>query len=683
MNVDGLPPYTRTRIQSWYAKHKAQKAHKANKTHIRGSLREKTCMTLTLLAPAVIGTLFVIISIAASRASIDDITESATSAVDATCQNVQNRAEDAVNMPLTAQRKLGQQVQDTTTSAISGLERVLLLLLKAIPIVVIFFIDFYRSLLLCFLQLVVQTALAAVTELVRLATSAIEDVAHSIGDLVSSAFDSANNAIDTINDLISWSGESVGHIDAPSLDALNNFEMPASVQDTLNEANENLPDLQDLRDYLEGVILTPFQNLSDEVSDKFASYKNTASATNAAATKQDAHRLTFCSDMDLSLISDLGHAIKKMGLWLIVALTLFTFVYCIVLAYVERRRYRRRKEIIEEYDYGSDPKRLAELISSHSNPYVYKWTRRMPALRRDGIRWTALVVSHPYPITLLSIGAMGALSTGVQYAVVDRIQDSFVSRARSAYDAAESKLNQSLTTATYTGLSNTTNDAIGNIENAINDDIFGWLDDGIVPINNTLTSFEEGLNSAIETAFNGTFLEDPISNYVQCIVGSKLDTLESGLTWIHNNANVNLLRVPDDLFDVSTTIANAMNPLRNTIVGNRSTGEEGESYKRQLKASLIIFAVLLGLYVLVIVVAAAAATVLAIKRRHEIDPDDESQYVMLREVEVDSTEAGAGGDGSGGEKNTALSTTADTVNLPTAERTTIIIPSPAYSNHAF
>lgn len=107
------------------------------------------------------------------------------------------------------------------------------------------------------------------------------------------------------------------------------------------------------------------------------------------------------------------------------------------------------------------------------------------------------------------------------------------------------------------------------------------------------------------------------------------------------------------------------------------------SYKRQLKASLIIFAVLLDLHVLVIVVAAAAATVLAIRRRHEIDPDDEPQYVMLREVEVDSTEAGAGGDGGVDEKNTALSTRADTENPPMAERTTIIIPSPAYSNHAF
>lgn len=68
------------------------------------------------------------------------------------------------------------------------------------------------------------------------------------------------------------------------------------------------------------------------------------------------------------------------------------------------------------------------------------------------------------------------------------------------------------------------------------------LDDGVVPINDTLTAFEDGLNDAIETAFNGTFIEDAIANYVQCVIGSKLDALESGLTWIHNNAHVDLFR---------------------------------------------------------------------------------------------------------------------------------------------
>ena len=100
-----------------------------------------------------------------------------------------------------------------------------------------FFIDFYRSLLLCFFQLIVQAALAAVTELISLASSAIEDMAHTIGDAVSGAFNVANDAIDGINDLISWTGKSIDPINVPGLDALNSFQMPDSVQNTLNEVS--------------------------------------------------------------------------------------------------------------------------------------------------------------------------------------------------------------------------------------------------------------------------------------------------------------------------------------------------------------------------------------------------------------------------------------------------------------
>ena len=234
MNIGKPPSYTRSRIQNWFDTHNPRHT----KTQIRPYLGVKTRATLTLLAPLVIGTLFAVIAIAAARSSVDGIVGSVLATANSTCRQVQSRAEDVLNMPLKAQQKLGQQVQETTTGMISGLESILLLLLKAIPIVIMFFIDFYRALLLCFIQLVVQAALAAVTELVKLASDAIEDVAHGIGDAVSGAFDLANDAIDGINDLISWTGQSVDRIDAPSLDSLNNFEMPSSVQDTLDEVGE-------------------------------------------------------------------------------------------------------------------------------------------------------------------------------------------------------------------------------------------------------------------------------------------------------------------------------------------------------------------------------------------------------------------------------------------------------------
>lgn len=56
-----------------------------------------------------------------------------------------------------------------------------------------------------------------------------------------------------MNDLISWTGHSIDHITTPNLDSLTNFQMPDTVQNTLDDLNDNLPDLEDLRNYLEGM----------------------------------------------------------------------------------------------------------------------------------------------------------------------------------------------------------------------------------------------------------------------------------------------------------------------------------------------------------------------------------------------------------------------------------------------
>lgn len=127
-----------------------------------------------------------------------------------------------------------------------------------------------------------------------------------------------------------------------------------------------------------------------DVTDKFDGYKSSANTTNVLASTQAPQSLSLCSDMDLSLVTDLGNTIKKIGLWVIVALSIFAVIYSLILGYFERKRYYRAKEIIDDYEDGNDRKRLAELISSDSNPYVYRWTKRMPALRRDSIRWERL-----------------------------------------------------------------------------------------------------------------------------------------------------------------------------------------------------------------------------------------------------------------------------------------------------
>lgn len=88
-------------------------------------------------------------------------------------------------------------------------------------------------------------------------------------------------------------------------------------------------------------------------------------------------------------MTDLASTIKKIGLTIIITLSLVAILYIFVLVYLEHSRYHQTKQFVEDCAItGShNEKHLLELITSDSIPYVYKWTRRMPAMRRDYVRW--------------------------------------------------------------------------------------------------------------------------------------------------------------------------------------------------------------------------------------------------------------------------------------------------------
>ena len=133
---------------------------------------------------------------------------------------------------------------------------------------------------------------------------------------------------------------------------------------------------------------TQFTFHTSDVQGKFDSYKTSVNDTNALATSRQPHSLNFCSDLDLSVVTDLASTIKKIGLAIIITLSIVAILYIIVLVYLEHSRYHQTKQFVEDCAIAEshDERHLMELIASDSNPYVYKWTRRMPATRRDGIR---------------------------------------------------------------------------------------------------------------------------------------------------------------------------------------------------------------------------------------------------------------------------------------------------------
>jgi hypothetical protein len=67
-------------------------------------------------------------------------------------------------------------------------------------------------------------------------------------------------------------------------------------------------------------------------------------------------------------------------------------------------------------------------------------------------------------------------------------------------------------------------------------------------VNNTLTTFEDEMNQAIDAVFNGTILYNTVKGVIRCLIGIKIDTVEAGLTWVHDHAKVTLPLFPNDTF---------------------------------------------------------------------------------------------------------------------------------------
>ncbi len=138
----------------------------------------------------------------------------------------------------------------------------------------------------------------------------------------------------------------------------------------------------------------------------------------------------------------------------------------------------------------------------------------------------------------------------------------------------------------------TFNAAIAKYQDRIDNELFGsWLNTTAVVLNNTIVEFYDGIENgaswlqhvalyqvpvliitALNTTFGGTVLYGPINTFMYCILGSKIDNLEQGLTWISQNAKIKLPTLPADILMLSNASMNELaTPVAAAAVGSAAT----------------------------------------------------------------------------------------------------------------
>ncbi|KAG6868386.1 hypothetical protein C0993_003802 [Termitomyces sp. T159_Od127] len=602
-------------------------------------------LSLTWLAYPILSLIFVAFRLQLSQASAQEDIASAKSNLLASCQAAEKAATSAASMPRYMAIASNDQFADIVNGSLNAARATLVFALTAMEGIINFIIDLYRSTFLCFLELVVRGGLeiligavneASLLHLNNLVHNAASGLRDSIQSDISSANSIIQSAIDAINKVNPFGDIKVPTIPVPNLDALANVTLPDSFTQTLINLNNSLPTVAQIKDEIESIVDQPFELLKKDINDTFGAITFDASVLPVPQV----NTLTFCNDMDLSVVDDVGHDIiqtAKIGTIILIVLALVLVGLNCLLEWYKWRCMKRHLEYTRQA-WLSDPTMVHTKVASSPvvtltdhNLMMLNASSAHPLLTRIGnniaqlfrlnptqhthLQWFFHYIFHPPALACLLIGLIGLLSIQIQLAAMGPLIDKYQERSadvtadfsNTIFTAVNGSMyNQS---ATY---ANEVNARVDSIQTTINEGVFGWVNTTTVSLNTTINNFYDDVQKVVNTVFGGTILETPANDFIRCFIGTKVDAIENALTFLHDNLVINMPRMNDSALILSqASINEATQPIAAAALGSGGGTDDNEglilklvhAYAESLEKERVMFGIFLGIWGFVVLMA--------------------------------------------------------------------------------
>lgn len=402
-------------------------------------------LCLSVLSPCLIALLFSGAQLWLSAQDIDEKVEHAKIKLVDACLAAEQQVSVAASMPRYLADGMNQRTKEAVEATVSGLGRTLNLTLVALEAILLFVIDSYRSMFLCFIELLVRGSLSLLMSAVDLTDQVINDAGHGVKKAIQVSVDGINSflhgALDSANDLLSIIGKTIAIpvIPQPDLSALDNVHLPATFDEGLRKLNTTLPTLTDLRDKMDRVIQGPFAELKTDVNSTVSAFRFNAELLPLPA----AQTVRFCDELDVSSLDDLGKGLKRMIHFGLIALATCIVLLILVNAFhqwwtwkVLQRQLatvqRNWQQLQDEDGYGSAlPNRVQifRLIEAANHPLatmlgakIMVATKIRSISARDRIDWWISFVAHPMALTVLATGMMGFITIQAQIWALPGVQ---------------------------------------------------------------------------------------------------------------------------------------------------------------------------------------------------------------------------------------------------------------------
>jgi len=484
----------------------------------------------------------VLIGLATLHDQIGDAKAKALSA----CTKVEDIGSAMASMPHYLSVGVNSLAADGISKSIHALVEVLSMILTGVEQLILFIINMYVGTYACLIAAFIHGGLDASIGAVQGTTDAFNENIGKITDGISSD-------IKSIQDLINEALSHVPFSKPPTIDITSHLDdlKNIHIDDTkfigdLAQLNTSIPTFDQVENFTKEAIAVPFDIIKDKLNNSFSSYAFDKTVF-PVAEKQG---LSFCSDNSFlnDFFQNLYDIAAKAKIAFIVVLTVLAIGAIVLMAWLEIRRWRRQQRHAYVFSkHGYDPMDVVYIASRPvSATFGIRLASRFSGRRQLWVRWAWAYATSLPALFVLSLAMAGFFSCLCQAIVLRSLQQEAPALASQVGDFAGEVVN------TLQNVSNnwasSANGVVANFNTEINAELFGHVRNATAAVNDTLTTFENEMNTAIDAVFKDTILYNTVKGVIRCLIGIKIDTVEAGLTWVHDHARVDFPLFPNDTF---------------------------------------------------------------------------------------------------------------------------------------
>ena len=509
--------------------------------------------------------LLVLVRVLLAISSLNHELASAKSKALSACTGVEQAGSALASMP----HYLSAGVNDLTASgvekAVNGLMSMLMLTITGVEEIVVFYVNLLTSTYVCLITLAVGGSLHAAVAVAEDVTNFLNKTLGNIGNDIANDANSFNNDINkfigglnSIPEIFGKKG-SIPQVNLTGdLDSLRGIHLPDDIDQGLNKLNASIPTFADVNNATNTALRFPFEEVKKLINEHVGNFTVDRSLFPVPAKEQ----LSFCSSgsgID-KFFGELGHIASIAAKTFVVVLIIAAILACIPMAYRDVRGYRlQQKTAVLVGQHSEDP---MDTVYIASRPYTSAAGLKAAGLfhtekQQQLARWFVAYITTVPALFILSLALAGLFSCLCQYIVLQSIKKEVPALADEVGDFAQKVVTtlQNASESWATG----TNDVILKTNNDINDNVFGWVNVTTSAVNNTLNEFVDGMTDALNKTFGGTILYDPILGVFNCLIGLKIQGIEKGLTWVHDNAHIDFPTLNNSTFSLGAAASLASN----------------------------------------------------------------------------------------------------------------------------